>query len=84
MLLTVNSALDCFKISRGSSPYVPLEIKKDNTVMRKCCSKDVLAGLIEVRLGKLYFMKNLLRTGQEFSPNIFKFKTRRILVDEIK
>lgn len=68
MLLTVNLVLDCLKISRGSSPYVPFEVKKDNTVMRECYSKDALAGLTDVRLGKLYFMKNLLKTVQEFSP----------------
>ena len=82
-LLTVNSELHCFKRSGGSSPYVPFETKKGNTVGRKCYSRDGLAGLTEVRLGKVVFHEPFSEDWMGMFPHTFKSKTRRILVDEI-
>lgn len=84
ILLTVNSSeLDCFKRSGRSSPCVPFETKKGNTVRRKCYSRDGFAGLTEVRLGKAVFHEPFSEDRMEIFPHTFKSKTRRILVDEI-
>lgn len=85
ILLTMNSSeLDCFKRSGGSSPYVPFETKKGNTVRRKCSLRDEFAGLTEVRLGEVVFHESFSEDWMGMFPPNFKSKTRRILVDDIQ